>query len=159
MTCFYLYVQMKSLKDFKCSWINPNVDIKKGENPNFLVVTTQWYTHLRSGKRKPLFNEIFYLLLLVTTLGMFRRWVCSDIGYVQTLGMFRHWVCSDVGYVLTLGMFRHWLCLDIGYVQTLGTIRHLVYSEIRYVQTMGMFRCYVLAVNSYNQTLGMFRHR
>ena len=32
MTLFYLLVQMKSLKDFKCGGIIPNVDIKKGGN-------------------------------------------------------------------------------------------------------------------------------
>ena len=37
MTCFYLKVQMKSIKDFKCGWIIPNVDIKKLEIPIFLV--------------------------------------------------------------------------------------------------------------------------
>ena len=31
MTPFYLKVQMKSLKDFKCCWVIPNVDIKKGK--------------------------------------------------------------------------------------------------------------------------------
>ena len=35
MTRFYLKVQMKSLKDFKCVWIIPNVDIKKGTNSHF----------------------------------------------------------------------------------------------------------------------------
>ena len=35
MICFYLKVQMKSLKDFKCGWIIPFVDIKKGENSQF----------------------------------------------------------------------------------------------------------------------------
>ena len=32
MTRFYLKIQMKSLKDFKCGWIITNVDIKRGEN-------------------------------------------------------------------------------------------------------------------------------
>ena len=36
--------------------------------PTQLLVTTLWSTHLRSGKRKPLFNETYYWLLLVTAL-------------------------------------------------------------------------------------------
>ena len=33
---------MKSLKDFKCGWIIPNLDIKKGENSHFFgEITTK----------------------------------------------------------------------------------------------------------------------
>ena len=35
MTCFYLKVQIKSLKDFKCDWIILNVAIRKGGIPIF----------------------------------------------------------------------------------------------------------------------------
>ena len=35
MTHFYPWVQMKSIKDFKCGWIIPVVDIKKGKNSQF----------------------------------------------------------------------------------------------------------------------------
>ena len=35
MTRFYLKIQKKSLKDFKCGRIIPNVDIKKGNNSQF----------------------------------------------------------------------------------------------------------------------------
>ena len=35
MTRFYLKVQMKSLKDFKCGWIVNNVEIIKGKNSQF----------------------------------------------------------------------------------------------------------------------------
>ena len=40
MTHFYLYVQMKSLNNFKCGWIIPNMDIKKGKHSQFFGETT-----------------------------------------------------------------------------------------------------------------------
>ena len=40
MTRFYLKVQMKSLKNFKCGWIVNNVDINKGKNSHFFGETT-----------------------------------------------------------------------------------------------------------------------
>ena len=106
-------------------WKIPGLNIRYGQwkpllNEIFfllILVTTLGSAHLRSGKQKPLFNETYF-------------WLLSDIGYYHILGMFRNWLCSDIGYVQTLGMFRHLVRSNIGYVQSLGMLRHWVCSDI-----------------------------
>ena len=106
MTCFYLQVQMKSLKDFKCGWIINNVDINKCKNSQFFDEITikasppiyiygylyfYWLFHMSMYTMINLMDKIDYLLMfdqqdginLSACLGYKERYFKSNINYTQ----------------------------------------------------------------------------
>lgn len=91
MTRLYLQVHMKSLKDFKCGWINHSVDINKGKNFHFFCGITIKASPPIYRSHQPGLRKISATVIIFFTLGLKYTFFFKFASLQSTRSHYREW--------------------------------------------------------------------